>query len=32
MTAADFAKRGNRPDAVELLSGTARRKTSDGKW
>ena len=32
MTAIDFAKRGNRPDAVEMLSGFTRKKAGDGKW
>lgn len=36
MTAADFAKRGNRPDAIELLSAAAQpaqaKRPSDGKW
>lgn len=33
MTAADFGQRGNRPDAVELVTGAIRAKRSkDGKW
>jgi ankyrin repeat protein len=32
MTAIDFAKRGNRPDAAELLAGAVRKKAGDGKW
>ncbi len=36
MTAADFAKRGNRPDAIRMLSAapppSAPRQPSDGKW
>jgi hypothetical protein len=35
MTALDFAKRGNRPDAIQMLTAAAAkapRPTSDGKW
>lgn len=33
MTAADFGQRGNRPDAVELVTGAMRtRQPKDGKW
>lgn len=36
MTAADFAKRGNRPDAIALLSAAPQpsvaKRPSDGKW
>ncbi len=34
MTAADFAQRGNRPDAIQLLSAPTRtnRPVGDGKW
>ena len=33
MTAADFGQRGNRPDAVELVTGAIRAKQpKDGKW
>lgn len=35
MTALDFAKRGNRPDAIQMLSTAApptKKMSSDGKW
>jgi ankyrin repeat protein len=33
MTATDFATRGNRPDAVEMLTAAVRvKRPSDGKW
>ena len=32
MSAIDFAKRGNRPDAAEMLAGATRKKAGDGKW
>jgi hypothetical protein len=32
MTALDFADRGKRPDAIELLTKAQRRKFSTGRW
>ena len=33
MTAADFAQRGNRPDALQLVTGAIRaQRPKDGKW
>ncbi|KQT10780.1 ankyrin repeat domain-containing protein [Ramlibacter sp. Leaf400] len=32
LTAVDFARRGNRPDALELISGHIRKQQPKGKW